>query len=79
MTLETRRQKIIEVINNLFDEQERAETMADLVEKGLKDKYHIVKSEDYLRGLASGYQRSAMRLMKLKKEIELEIGERDKR
>ena len=78
MTLEIRRQKIIEVINDLFDEQERAETMADLVKKGVSKEYKLVKSEDFFRGLASGYQRSAMRLMKLKREIELEIVERDK-
>ena len=75
MTLALRRKKIIDVINELFDHQEESETMADLVKEGRKEHFHITQSEEFFRGLASGYQRSAMRLMKLKREIEIEIEE----
>ena len=75
MNLGQRRQQVIEVINAMFDKQEESETMADLVKDGKKKEFGIVRSEEYLNGLADGYQRSAMMLMKLKKEIEIEMKE----
>jgi len=73
MNLGQRRQQVIEVINEMFEKQDEAETMADLVKEGRKKYFHIVRSEEHLRGLAEGHRRSAMMLMKLKKEIEIEM------
>jgi len=75
MNLGQRRQQVIVMINAMFEKQEQTEGMAELVSKGKGQEYKIVRSEEYLRGLADGYQRSAMMLMKLKKEIEIEIKE----